>query len=101
MNSTVDLPPDVLDEVRRRAAYFGRGIDEAVIYYLLKGLAISPGPPVSGSSNVRTDPVTGLPVVVGSPTAPARGMSVAALVELEHDTQTLEDLERLGLSPGQ
>jgi hypothetical protein len=100
MNSTVELPREVLDEVRRRAEYFGRGINEALAYYLVKGLAVSPEPPVNSSSSVRIDPATGLPVVIGSPSAPPRGMSVAALVELEHDTQTLEDLERLGLSPG-
>jgi hypothetical protein len=101
MKSTVELPPEMLDEVRRRAAYLGRPVDEAAAYYLAKGLAISPGPPVGGSPGIRTDPTTGLPVVVGPPAAPARGMTAAALVELEHDTQTQDDLERLGLSPGQ
>lgn len=93
MKATVELPPEVMDEVRQRAKYFGRGVDEAVAYYLVKGLAISPGPPATGPARVRTDPATGLPVVVGSPTAPARGMSAAALVDLEHETQTLDDLE--------
>jgi len=101
MKATVELPPEVMDEVRRRATYFGREVDEAVAYYLAKGLAVSPGPPAPGPSRVRTDPTTGLPVVVGSPAAPARGMTAAALVELEHETQTLDDLERLGLPPGQ
>lgn len=101
MKSTIELPPEILDEVRRRAAYFGRGVDDAAAYYLAKGLAISAAPPAAGSSSIGTDPATGLPVVVGSPTAPARSMTAAALVELEHDTQTQDDLERLGLSPGQ
>lgn len=101
MKSTVELPGEILDEVRRRAAYFGRAVDDAAAYYLAKGLAISPAPPTGGTSSLRTDPATGLPVVVGSPAAPAHGLTTAALVELEHDTQTQDDLERLGLSPGQ
>ena len=101
MKATVELPPEVMDEVRQRARYFGRGVDEAVAYYLVKGLAVSPGLPATGPSRVRTDPATGLPVVVGSPTAPARAMSAAALVDLNRETQTLDDLERFGLPPGQ
>lgn len=102
MKTTVELPREVLDEVRRRAAYLGREVDEAAAYYLVKGLAISPGPPpVSGAPRMATDPTTGLPVFVCSHTAPARWMTTEALIDLEHDTQTLEDLERLGLSPGQ
>ena len=101
MKSSVELPSEVFEEVRRRAVFFGREVDDAVAYYLEKGLAISPGLPATGPPRIQTDAKTGLPMVVGSPSASARGMSVDALVDLEHDTLTLEDLERFRLSTGQ
>jgi hypothetical protein len=101
MKATVELPAEVMDEVRRRATYFGRDLDEAVAYYLARGLAVSPGPAAVGPTPIRSDPATGLPLVVGSPAAPARGMTTAALIELEHATLTLDDLGRLGLPVGQ
>jgi len=101
MKTTVELPREILDEVERRAAYLGRKVDDAVAYYLVKGLAISPAPPAGLEARISTDPATGLPVILGSTAAPARWMTTEALIDLEHDTLTLEDLERLGLSPGQ
>jgi hypothetical protein len=100
MKTTIDLPQEVLNEVQRRASYFGREFDAALVYYLVKGLAISPGPPAGGKARIATHPQTGLPVIMCSPAAPAPWMTSEALLELQHDTQTVEDLARLGSSSG-
>jgi hypothetical protein len=97
MKTTLDLPDDLV-----RAVQDGRKLKDAVADLLRKGLAASTAPRRTGaakaSSRIKTDPTTGLPVIIGDPNAPARKMTVAQLLALEQETQTQEDLERLGLS---
>jgi plasmid stability protein len=103
MKTTLDLPDDLVREVKLRALHEGRKLKDAVADLLRKGLAAPPTPDVSAPGNasprISTDHVTGLPLIRCAPNAPASKMTAAELIALEQQTQLQEDLERLGLSP--
>ena len=102
MKTTLDLPDALVKQVKIRAVREGRKLKEMVADLLRKGLASSttsqvPAPPLK-SARITKDPATGLPLIVCAPNAPARKMTAEELIALEQETQTQEDLERLGLS---
>lgn len=103
MKTTLDLPDDLVRAVEFQALRDGRKLNDAVADLLRKGLAGStaPRPQAAANASVRitTDPTTGLPVIICDPNAPASKMTIKELLALEQETQTQEDLERLGLSP--
>lgn len=102
MKTTIELPDDLVRQVKLRALHEGRKLKDAVADLLRKGLASPPIPTISTpclvSPRIRTDPRTGLPLIICNPDAPASQMTAAELIALEQETQTQEDLERLGLS---
>jgi len=103
MKTTLDLPDALVKQVKLRALNEGRKLKDAVADLLRKGLAspsVRPGPATSRKSpRVIKDPKTGLPLILCDPDAPASKMTAEELIALEQETQTQEDLERLGLSP--
>ena len=99
MKTTLDLPDALVKQVKLRALHEGRKLKDAVADLLRKGLACPPTPePPMTSPRVVRDPETGLPLILCDPKAPAGKMTAEQLIALEHETQTREDLERLGLS---
>lgn len=86
MKTTVDLPNDLLRDVKLRAAREGRKLKDEMAALLRKGLAASQAPPVAGlparSPRIGTDPRTGLPVIVCAADAPARRMTAEQLIAL-------------------
>lgn len=101
MKTTLDLPSDLVKAIKLRALHDGRKLKDAVADLLRKGLtaSTSPKPAARPSARLTTDANTGLPVIVCNPNAPASKMKIKELLALERETQTQEDLERLGLSP--
>ncbi len=102
MKTTLDLPDALVKQVKLRAAREGRKLKDLVADLLRKGLASAitsqvPAPPLR-SARITKDPETGLPLIVCAANAPARKMTAEELIALEQETQTQEDLERLGLS---
>ena len=102
MKTTLDLPDDLVRAVKLRALQDGRKLKEAVADLLRKGLAASsaPGPQLAtkASARITTDQTTGLPLIICAPNAPASKMTISELLALEQETQTQDDLERLGVS---
>lgn len=103
MKTTLDLPDDLVHEVKLRALHEGQELKDVVADLLRKGLASArassaPTPRVA-SSRITVDPKSGLPMIRCGPDAPASKMTAAELIALEQETQLQEDLERLGLSP--
>lgn len=102
MKTTLDLPDALVKQVKIRAVREGRKLKDAVADLLRKGLASPATPPIPEpalkSPRIITDPETGLPLIVCHPRAPASKMTAEQLIALEQETQTQEDLERLGLS---
>ena len=102
MKTTLDLPDALVKQVKLRALHEGRKLKETVADLLRKGLASEEAPARLASlksPRVIKDPETGLPVVLCDPDAPASNMTADELIALEQESQTQEDLERLGLSP--
>jgi hypothetical protein len=98
MKTTLDLPGDVVDDLKLHASSSGTDIDHATTDLLRLGLALCPPPEITSERpRIGADPVTGLPVIQSSGPAPARQMTTAELLALEQAVQTQEDLERHGV----
>ncbi len=99
MKTTLDLPDELVREVKLRAVVQGRTVKDLVAELLTQGLGLAargtaPKPPVG--SRVETDD-KGLPVIRCEPDAPAARMSLKSLLKLEQEAQLKEDLQRAGL----
>src|ERR1700722_2229599 len=66
MKTTLDLPDDLVRAVKLRALREGRKLKEAVAELLRRGLAATPMP----RPTISTDAATGLPTIQGAPVAP-------------------------------
>ncbi len=100
MKTTLDLPDELIREVKLRAVHQGRTVKDLVAEFLRQGLGMAPlgiaeERPVSPMVKIGA---RGLPVIRCVPNAPATRMSVAELLALEQETQTEEDFNRAGLS---
>jgi len=99
MKTTLDLPDELIREVKLRAVVQGRTLRDLVADFLRQGLGMAPPPrserPPAGSMVEIGD--TGLPVIRCRPDAAASQTSVEELLKLEQQTQTEEDLQHAGL----
>ena len=100
MKATMDLPDELIRQVKLRAVVQGRTVKAIVAEFLRQGLGLPPlGRPETppASSMVKIDK-SGLPVILCRPHAPATRMSVEELLKLEQKTQAHEDLKHAGIS---
>jgi hypothetical protein len=95
--TTLELPDDLMKRVKLRALHDGKKLTDTVAYLLRAGLEAATPSPAGKRARVviKKDRQTGAPVIQCPPDAPARRMTVQELRELEIDSQTQEDLERL------
>ena len=100
MKTTLDLPDELIREVKLRAVVQGRTVKDLVAEILRQGLGITlprqPEKPPVGSL-VEIDE-SGLPVVRCRPDASATRMNVEDLLKLEQEAQAVEDSKHAGLS---
>jgi plasmid stability protein len=94
MKTILDLPADLVCEMKLRATKRGCKIEDVAAELLKRALATG--------KNLSTPPATKgtvkLPFFPSPETAPASRMSTAELLALEQETLHQEDLQRLGLS---
>ena len=100
MKTTLDLPDELIREVKLRAVVQGRTVKDIVAEFLRQGLGMAPlgrpgKAPVSSMVEIGE---RGLPVIRCRPHAPATRMSVEELLGLEQETQANEDLKHAGIS---
>ena len=100
MKTTMDLPDELIREVKLRAVVQGRTVKDLVAEYLSHALGLTPR---SGTTQPVSSPMVeigthGLPVIRCAPDAPATRMSAAELLKLEQETQSQEDLHRAGIA---
>jgi len=96
MKTTLDLPDELVREVKLRAVVQGRTVKALVAELLSHGLGLGPRaaadqPPASGKVRVGEN---GLPVVRCKAKSPATRMTARELLRLEQKTQVEEDLLR-------
>lgn len=100
MKTTLDLPDELVKKVKLHAIDHGQKLKQAVADLLRKGLdASSNAPDRAVRPEIKVNPRTGLPYIQCPPDAQAWRMTAAQLIDQAEETQTLEDLERLGVSP--
>lgn len=97
MKTTLELPDDLMREVKIRAATQGRKLKDVVTDAIRKGLDTRPlsvGPP---QAVITKHPTLGFPMVKCAATAPAATMPPGALLQLEQNVLAADDLKRAGL----
>lgn len=100
MKTTLDLPDEIVREMKLRAVVQGRTLKELVADLLRQGLGMGQRPPLErppAGSMVEIDE-NGLPVIRCRADAPASRMPVEALLQLEQQAQTEEDLRHAGIA---
>ena len=95
MKTTLDLPNDLVREMKLRAVHEGQKLKDVAAALLAAGLAAKSAQ--TKASRARRGSIK-LPLFPCAADAPARRMSMAAITALEQETLTREDLERLSLS---
>jgi plasmid stability protein len=100
MKTTLDLPDELVRELKLRAVLQRRTVKDLVAETLRRGLGLQP--PTGCSALAAGGPVEiaedGLPVIRCRPGAPATRMTVDELLMLEQKAVATEDLQRAGLS---
>ena len=93
MKTTIDLPDDLVREVKLRALMERRTLRDLVADFIRQGLGMSsPGTPDGAPSGSHVPVgVNGLPVIRCPIDAPAARMRPEDLVELEQQAQAAED----------
>jgi len=95
----MELPDELVGEVKIRAAITGRTVKDLVVELLREGLGMTgPTPFESRAASAFVEiGEGGLPVIRCAPNAPAKRTSVEGLLALEQQSQTEEDLKRAGI----
>ena len=100
MKTTLDLPDELIREVKLRAVVQRRTVKDLVAEFLRQGLGMAPSappkPPPAGSM-VEIGP-KGLPVIRCNPKAPATRMNGEKLLQLEQTAQAEEDAKHAGFA---
>ena len=96
MKTTLDLPEDLMREVKLRAVMQRRPLKDLVAEILRQGMGMAQrapaGPPPAGS--LVQIGANGLPVIKCNAKAPARRMRIKKLLELEQAALADEDIKR-------
>jgi hypothetical protein len=98
MKTTLDLPDDLMMEVKIRAARQGKRMKDVMAETLRKGLFPEAIARESPKSIITHHPVLGFPMVECGPTPPISRMTLEELHKLEQDALTADDLKRAGLA---
>lgn len=100
MKTTLDLPDELVREMKLRALMQGRTLRDLATDFLRQGLGLAaPKPPTElpPDSPIQINE-NGFPVFRGGDNAPARHMTVDQLLQLEQDALYSEDMQRAGIS---
>lgn len=100
MKTTLDLPDELVREMKLRALMQGRTLRDLAADFLRQGLGMAAPrpaktPPQDSPFALGAD---GIPIFRGCANAPAMQLSVEELLKLEQDALTSEDMQRAGIS---
>jgi hypothetical protein len=100
MKTTLDLPDEIVREMKLRAVMQGRTLRDLATEFLRQGLGMAtpsrvtvfpPDSPIQINEN-------GFPVFRSGNNAPAQHMTIEQLLQIEHDALYNEDMQRAGIS---
>lgn len=97
MKTTLDLPDDLMREVKLRAVMQRRPLKDLVADMLRQGMGMAQSAPPTGlpaADSLVHIGANGLPVIQCNAKAPARRMRVRKLLELEQAALADEDMKR-------
>ena len=100
MKTTLDLPDELVREMKLRAVMQGRTLRDLAADLLRQGLGLAAPQRVSTlppDSLVQINE-NGFPVFRSGASAPAQHMTLEQLLQLEQDALQSEDLKRAGIS---
>ena len=100
MKTTIDLPEEIVLEMKRHADMQGRTLSDLAAEFLRLGLGMA--------TTAKPDPITlakhgvtigsnGIPIFHGNDDAPATRMTLKELLQLEQDALYQEDMQRAGI----
>jgi plasmid stability protein len=100
MKTTMELPDDLMREVKIRAAREGKKLREIVERALRNDLNAASQPAVARPlpSGVTIHPTLGFPMIECDPNSKISTMSAEDWVQLEQDIILKEDLQRAGIT---
>jgi plasmid stability protein len=93
MKTTLDLPPDLVRKMKLRAVHQGRKLKDVAAEVFRRGL----DQPETAAKPATRHRIT-LPLIQCALDAPASRLSAEEIIALEQESQTRDNLERLGLS---
>lgn len=99
MKTTLDLPDDLVREMKLRALMQGRTLRDLATDFLRQGLGLAAArrpPELPPDSPIQINE-NGFPVIRCGPNAPAQFMSAEEFIALEQSTLYEEDMQRAGL----
>lgn len=100
MKTTLDLPDELVRELKLRAVMQGRTLRDLAADFLRQGLGLAcakPAQAIPPESAVYIGP-NGLPVFRCGDNAPAQHMRLEQLLALEQEALTGEDMQRAGIT---
>lgn len=100
MKTTLDLPDELVRELKLRALLQGRTLRDLATEFLRQGLGLAPlkAPTALPPDSPIQINENGFPVFRGSDNAPAQDMTLEQLLQLEQDALYSEDMQRAGIS---
>ncbi len=99
MKTTIDLPDELVREMKLRAVMQGRTLRDLAADLIRQGLGMAfakPTQTIPTESAVHIGP-NGLPVFRCADNAPAENMRLEQLLALEQEALASEDMQRAGL----
>lgn len=99
MKTTLDLPDEIVREMKLRAVMQGRTLRDLAADFLRQGLGMAaPRPATTLPQKLPFDiGADGIPIFHGSADAPATRMTLKELLQLEQDALYQEDMQRAGI----
>lgn len=101
MKTTLDLPDDLVLELKLRSVHERRKLKDVAAAALRRGLNIEPPAPAPAAETLPPGIMLterGFPVIRCDPDAPASRMTIEELLALEQQALLEEDLQRAGIS---
>ncbi len=100
MKTTLDLPDEIVREMKLRALMQGRTMRDLAADFLRQGLGMAA--PSRTAAFPSDSPIqineNGFPVFRSGNSAPAQHMTIEQLLQLEQDALYSEDMQRAGVS---